>query len=151
MYGLNGHVWVFPHTDHPEQFLELKTLRVANDIFDVSSAVFQKGRILLKLKGIDHINEAEKYRGERIYIKSSDRIELDEDEYSYDDLLGMTVITESGEDLGKIENIIRTGANDVYETGSAMIPAVKEFVKAVDVKNKKMVVIDRTGLKKEER
>ena len=147
-YGLNGQLWVFPHTDHPERFLKLKTVMVAGQILKISSANMQKGRILLKFKGIDHINDAEKLKGERLYIHEGEKAELAEGEYLYDDLMGMRVITESGEDLGKIANIIKTGANDVYETEIAMIPAVKEFIKSIDVTDKKMIVIDRKGLKK---
>jgi len=147
-YGLTGQLWVFPHTDYPERFLELKSVMVGDKLLQINSATLNKGRVIVKFKGIDHINDAEKLKGERVYIKSADKIELNEDEYFYEDLMAMDVVTESGEDLDKIINIIKTGANDVYETDIAMIPAVKEFVKSIDIVNKKMVVIDRKGLKK---
>ena len=147
-YGLTGQLWVFPHTDYPERFLELKSVMVAGKLLQINSATLNKGRVIVKFKGIDHINDAEKLKGERVYIKSTDKIELNEDEYFYEDLMAMNIFTESGEDLGKIINIIKTGANDVYETDIAMIPAVKEFVKSIDIVSKKMVVIDRKGIKK---
>jgi len=147
-YGLKGHVWTFPHTDYPERFLQLKRVIVGKKFMEISSAKINQGRVILKFKGIDHINDAEKLKGAKIFIKGEDKVELQKDEYFYDDLLGIEVITESGESLGRIENIIKTGANDVYETKKALIPAVKEFIKEVNITNGYIKVIYREGLKK---
>ena len=76
---------------------------------------------------------------------------LDDDEYYHHQLLGLQVETTAGEALGAITQIHSTGANDVYETPLALIPAVKEFIREIDLEHGRMLVAARRGLKKHER
>ena len=99
----------------------------------------------LKLKGIDTIEQAEKFRNCYLKINRKDAIELEEDTYFLVDLIGIEVFTESGENLGNIIDVFPTGSNDVYvvkneEGKQVLLPAIKDVIKSVDIKNKKMVV-----------
>jgi 16S rRNA processing protein RimM len=103
-----------------------------------------KGVELVTFEGIASIEEAERLVGMELYIDSDRLPELEPGEYYQQDLLGMEVLTETGESLGRIKGVIVTGANDVYQVtgpgGEALIPALKEVVISVDIENKKMVV-----------
>ena len=151
--GLRGEVRVFPHTDFPDRFAALTEIGVrrAGEPARVTAidAVRVTGRrIVLKLAGVDTLEDAESLRGAQLLIPRSQMVELGEDEYFHHQLLGLEVVSTAGESLGPITAIWPTGANDVYETPLAMIPAVKEFVREVDLARGRIVVEVRPGLKK---
>lgn len=151
--GLRGEVRVFPHTDFPERFLLLKEIGLQSGTRPVRvtriEMVRQQGRvIILKLEGVETREAAEALRGTRLMIPKSWSVPLGEDEYYHHQLLGLEVVTTTGESLGPITTIWPTGANDVYETPLAFIPAVKEFVREIDLTHGRMIVEARPGLKK---
>jgi len=151
--GLKGEVRVYPHTDFPERFSELDSVGVQCGAAPVQVTAIEKAHtvgnvIVLKLAGVNTRDDAERLRGARLLIPASWAVELGEDEYYYHQLLGLEVVTTAGESLGPITAIWPTGANDVYETPLALIPAVKEFVLEVDLENGRMLVEARSGLKK---
>jgi 16S rRNA processing protein RimM len=153
--GLKGEVRVFPHTDFPERFSELDRIGVQCGAEPVHVVKITNshtvGRVIvLKLEGVETRDDAEGLRGARLLIPVSWAVELGEDEYYHHQLLGLEVVTTAGESLGPITAIWPTGANDVYETPLALIPAVKEFVLEVDLEHDRMVVNARPGLKKSE-
>jgi len=154
--GLQGELRVYPHTDFPERFADfdevaLQPERAPLRRVKILGAQVQGQRIILKLSGVETREQAEALRGARLYIPKSMMAPLGEDEYFHHQLLGLQVVTTAGEALGPIIQIIVTGANDVYETPLALIPAVKEFIRLVDVDNGRLVVEARYGLKKDER
>jgi len=151
--GLKGEVRVYPHTDFPERFSELHRVGVQCGAASIRVLAIEKVRvagnvIILKLEGTDSRDDAERLRGARLLISASQAVKLGEDEYYHHQLLGLEVVTTAGESLGPITAIWPTGANDVYETPLALIPAVKEFVLEVDIDNGRMLVEARPGLKK---
>lgn len=152
--GLKGEVKVFPHTDFPERFDALREVGVCQDgavrVTPVERANRVGKRISLKLEGVDTVEAADALRGARLMLPLSQAMPLEEDEYYYHELIGLEVITTAGESLGRITAVHPTGANDVYETPLALIPAVKEFVRAVDLAGGCMTVEARPGLKKHE-
>jgi 16S rRNA processing protein RimM len=89
-------------------------------------------------------------RGAQLLIPRSWAVALGADEYYYYQLLGLDVVTITGESLGKIMEIWPTGANDVYETPLALIPATKDMIRSIDFAHGRMVVDARPGLKKNE-
>ncbi len=152
-HGLHGEVKVFPHTDFPERFEALGDIGVEQAgapvrVMRITTCRVSGRRIVLALEGIDTIEAAEALRGARLVIPPSWAVELDEDEYYYHQLLGLEVVTTAGESLGRITAIWPTGANDVYETPLALIPAVKEFIREIDLDAGRMTVTARPGLKK---
>lgn len=153
--GLKGLLKIKPFTDNIKEFEEFKTVYIQkkNELieFKVQDAKYIKNMVLLKLEGIDDIDEAEKYRNFYLKIDRSKMPKLPEDSYYIVDLLGCKVVTTEGEDLGLVDDVFSTGSNDVYvvknELGKQiLLPAIGEVVQNVDVKNKTITVKLLEGL-----
>ncbi len=150
-HGLRGDLKVMPWCDDPEVFDELAYVIIDGVEFDIEKSRMQKNMVLLKLKGIDDINEAEKYRNKVLTVPREEMGELPEGTYYICDLLGCAVETVDGRYLGKISDIIKTGSNDVYvveDIGKkqVLIPVIDEVVKSVDIENKQIVIEPLKGL-----
>lgn len=124
--GVKGEVRVMPTTDDINRFKKLKEISIfklgvnkSNSILDtktlaIQSVRFHKKFVLIKFDGIDDMNEAEKLRNYEIRISKDLAIKCEKDEYFISDLYDMNVFTDEGEFLGILDDIIFTGANDVY-------------------------------------
>ncbi|MDI6827349.1 MAG: ribosome maturation factor RimM [Armatimonadota bacterium] len=149
-FGRVGEVKVLPYTDYPEHFLELKEVRAQRGKegknLRIESARPHKNLIVVKFEGFDNISAAEQLRGAKLYIREEDLVPLGKDEYYVHDVIGLEVVTPEGKNLGKVKEVIRGVANDVYVTERAMIPAVKEFVVSIDLRKKRMVVRPIPGM-----
>lgn len=153
-FGRKGEVKVQPLTDFPERFETMESAYVARErmpgrLMPIESARLHKGAVVLKFEGIDNITAAEALRDFEIRIRESELIPLEEDEYYVSDIIGLEVVTDNGESLGNIREILRSPGNDVYVTERAMIPAVKEFVLSIDLGGGRMVVKAIEGLVQE--
>ena len=153
--GLHGEARIYPQTDFPERFSALTEVGVQRgaepaQVMRVEAVHYQGRRIVIKLAGINTIEQVEALRGARLVIPPSWAMPLGDDEYYHHQLLGLDVVTTAGASLGKITAIWPTGANDVYETPLALIPAVKEFVREVDLAQGRMLVEERLGLRKQD-
>jgi 16S rRNA processing protein RimM len=106
------------------------------------------GRVLLlKIQGVTDRNEAEALIGQNVYAPKERRAPLADGEYFTEDLIGLDVVSESGRQFGKVAAVLQQPGNDVYETDKgALIPAVSEFVKSVDIAAKRITVADILGL-----
>ena len=147
--GLKGLLKVNPFTDDITRFEKLKTILVEHKKelleFEIESVRYQKKQVLLKLKGIDTIEEAEKYREDYLKIKRNKEEKLPENTYYIVDLIGLDIYTEGGELLGKLDDIFSTGSNDVYvvknsEGKQILLPAISDVIKNIDLEQKKIVV-----------
>lgn len=160
VHGLRGELRVLPTTEDPLRFELLKTIEVfpknsesGSVIYVLDSVRLHKTVVVLKLIGIDDRNAAEQLIGGVIKIPRSMALPLDEDEYYQKDLLDMAVITDEGEELGTLVQILETGANDVYvvrsegEAKDLLIPAIKECILSVDIAASKMTVHLMKGLR----
>ena len=154
-HGVKGAFRVFPTTDEMERFSRLKEVFLLHHGEKVPCTVqwvrYQKNMVLLKLKEIDDANTAERYRGDSILIAAKDALPLAEDEYYIRDLYDMEVVQEDGQVLGRLEDILSTGANDVYVVRrdgekDLLLPAIKECSLKVDVAEKRMTVRLLEGL-----
>ncbi|MDF2485135.1 MAG: rimM [Herbinix sp.] len=154
-HGIRGEVKVFPTTDDPNRFKDLKTLFLDTGKellpLELEGIKFFKQMVILKFKGIDNINDIEKYRGKDLLINREDAVKLEENEYFIFDLIDSKVFTEDGQELGVLVEIITTAANDVYvvntsEGKEVLIPSIKECILDVDVDNKKIIVHLLEGL-----
>ncbi len=144
-HGIKGEVKVFPMTDDVSRFKNMKEIlldagREGYINLEVESARPQKNLVILKFKGIDNINDVEKYKGKGLYVTKENRVKLKKDEYFIADLIGLDVYTDNNSDIvfGQVTDVISTGANDVYEImcsdgKEVLIPAIKECIKSVDV------------------
>lgn len=148
-YGIKGFLKVVPYTDDIKRFEKLNSIYIQTkkslETVIIEEVKYAKNLVLLKIKGIDNINDAEIYKNCYIKIDRSDAVELPEDSYFIVDLIGIKVYTDEGEELGNIIDVFPTGANDVYvvknELGKqVLLPAIGDVIKNVDIKNKKMIV-----------
>lgn len=140
VFGLKGAVKIQPTTDFPERFEAGRTIFVAGKQFEILDSHWHKTIVRVRLNGVDSIEDAERLVGSSVAVSSDDLPDLEEDEYMISDLLGAAVYSESGEELGVLEEVISAPANDVFRVGSYMIPVVKSFVVSVDVEGRKIVV-----------
>lgn len=141
-HGVRGEVKVFPTTDDPRRFKRLKEV-ILNDgkeqiSLEIESVKFFKQFVILKFKGIDNINEVEKYRKCELYVTRKNAVRLSRDEYFIADLMGLTIKDEDGADIGVLREVMETGANDVYiidlnDGRELLLPAIKQCVLEVDV------------------
>ena len=153
--GLKGELKVNPLTDDITRFEDLETVYIQKhkDLveFKIQGVKYNKNMVILKLEGIDNIDEAEKYRNFYIKINRKDAIELPDDSYFIVDILQCEVFTDANEHLGKVVDVFSTGSNDVYtvkteEGKEILLPAIEDVIKEVDIANKKIVVHLLDGL-----
>ena len=154
-HGVRGEVKVYPTTDEPERFLELDyvLLDTGRELrkLEIKNVKFFKNLVILKFKGVDNINDIEKYKGRELWIPRKEGQELEEDEYYIADLLGMSVVLEDGQEFGTLKDVMETGANDVYiidsaEHGEVLLPAIKECILDVDLEKNVMTIHLMKGL-----
>lgn len=154
-HGIKGEVKVFPTTDDPARFKQLKNVILDTGKtqipLEIAGVKFFKQYVILKFKGIDDINEIEKYRKMPLLVSREDAVDLDENEYFMADIIGMQVYTDEDELFGELSDIMETGANDVYvinskDHGEVLIPAIKECIREVDTDNNKMIIHLMPGL-----
>ena len=153
-FGNRGEVKVVPHTDFPERFGLLEEVFVAGDrvpgrLMRIEGLRYHKGLVLLKFPGINDIDGAETLRGAELRISESELVPLEEDEYYVHDIIGLEAVTTEGESLGRITEVIRSPAHDVYVTDRAMIPAVKEFIEGIDMEAGRVTIRPMKGLVQE--
>lgn len=153
-HGIRGEVKVFPTTDDSLRFKKLKKVLLDTGReqleLEVQSVKFFKQFVIVKFKGIDNINDIEKYKGKGLFVPREDAVPLDKDEYYIADLIGMEVFTEDGR-FGVVKDVMETGANEVYivesdDHGEVLIPAIRQCVLDVNVEEKKMLVRLLDGL-----
>lgn len=154
-HGIKGEVKIFPTTDDPNRFKVLKQvmLDTGKDLIplEIEGVKFFKQMVILKFKGIDNINDIEKYRGKDLLVSRENAVKLEKDEYFIYDLIDSEVYTDEGNKLGILTEILTTSANDVYvvkmENGKeVLLPSIKECILDIDVESKKIIVHLMNGL-----
>ena len=154
-HGVRGEVKVFPTTDDVKRFKKLKNVILDTGRehlpLEVESVKFFKQFAILKFKGIDNINDIEKYKGKSLLVDRKHAVKLQKDEYFIADMIGLKVFTEDGELFGTLKDVLETGANDVYiidslNHGEVLVPAIKQCVLDVDIQNGSMKIHLMEGL-----
>lgn len=149
--GLKGRVKVLSYLTSPRILEEQSRVLIGTDENDPVAYVIKevsiKGKFcLLSLRGIDGVEESERLKGKFMYLPREVFDAPGEDEYFWDDIIGLEVVTEEGEKLGVVTSIIPTGSNDVYVCegpgGEVLLPAVEDFIKKIDV-NKGIMIAER--------
>ena len=155
-HGIRGEVKVFPTTDDPKRFRKLKQviLDTGKEQLDmeIASVKFFKNMVILKFKGIDDRNDVERMRQAKLLVTRENAVELGKDEYFIADLIGIQVVSDEGEELGTISDVLQTGANDVYVVSKdgakdLLIPAIHACIQNVDVAAGQMEVHLLPGLR----
>lgn len=154
-HGIRGEVKVYPTTDDNDRFYDLEEvwLDTGRDklLLHVTGVKFFKNMVILKFKEFDNINDIEKYKGCDLLVDREHAVELEEGEYFIADLIGLKVVTEDGELFGTLEEVMETGANDVYivkttEGNEVLLPVIPECVLDVDLEEGKITVHIMDGL-----
>ena len=154
-HGVRGEVKVYPTTDDVNRFKKLKkvVLDTGREYLDleVSGVKFFKNQVILKFKGIDNINDIEKYKGKDLLVKREDAVALEDNENYVADLIDLKVVTDEGQVLGVLTEVMETGANDVYvvetEDGKELLlPAIRDCILDVDLETEVMTVHILPGL-----
>ena len=155
-HGIRGEVKVFPTTDDAQYFRELKKVYLDTGKeqipLEIEHVKFFKQFAILKFKGIDNINDIEKYKGKSLMIDREDASPLGENEYYIGDMIGMDVYTDDpAEHFGVLRDVLETGANDVYiidsdRHGEVLIPAIRQCILRVDTEKNEMHIHLMEGL-----
>lgn len=154
-HGIRGEVKVYPTTDDINRFDDLKEVLVDTGKeyvpLKVQSVRYFKNMAIVKFKGIDNINDIEKYKGRDLLVTRENAVPLEENEYYIADLIDMEVYDEEDNKLGVLFDVMQTGANDVYviklENGKELLlPNIDECILEVNVEEKKIKVHVLEGL-----
>jgi 16S rRNA processing protein RimM len=142
-HGIKGEVKVFSLTDTPENFKRYKCVLVEDKWMNILGVKFQKDRVILKLEGINDMNEAETYKKKYISIQRDKEPELDADTFYVTDLIGCTVFDTEGVNLGPVFDVLETKNNDVYwikEPKELLIPVLRDIVLEVVTEEKRILI-----------
>ncbi len=160
-HGIGGEVRVEILTDYPERIAQHEALYLArpdtpDDVerYEVESVRPHKGILLVKLGGCDDRDAAEELRGMLVQVPLEEAVPLEEGEYYHFQLEGMDVEAETGEWLGRVGEVLRGGAHDVYlvrgPRGEVLLPAVEDVILEIDLEARKMIVHLLPGMVEEE-
>lgn len=153
-HGIRGEVKVFPTTDDAKRFKKLKQVLLDTGKermqLEIETVKFFKQFVIVKFKGIDNINQIEKYKGCPLLVERSQAVRLNKDEYYIADLIGMEVYTDDAY-FGILKDVMETGANEVYiieseEHGEVLVPAIRQCIRNVDIENGRMEIRLLEGL-----
>ena len=154
-HGIRGEVKVFPTTGNPERFKDLKQCIIVhksgNVTVSVSGVKFFKQFVILKFKDIDNINDVEKYLKCDLMVDRDNAVPCEPGEYYVSDLIGIDVITDEGNNIGKLTDVIETGANNVYEVTNEdgeiiLIPVIDQCILSHDMEKREVTVHLLPGL-----
>lgn len=148
-HGIRGELKIFPLCDSPEFLLEFNRFFVEGKEIEVVSSRTHKNVTLMRLKGIENIDQAEAMIGKILQIDCDD-IELDEGQYFIEDLIGLRVVdADSNKEYGILKNVIQTGANDVYEVQGDrlyLVPKIDQVVLDTDLEKGIITIRPLKGL-----
>lgn len=154
-FGIKGFVKVYPYVNDVTRFNNLKYVyaksKKEEKKLEIEEVKYQKNMVLLKFKGVETVEEAEKLRNNYLEIDRSDAIPLEEGEFFIADLIGLKVFLDTGEELGILEDIYNTGSKDIYVVKdklgkSYLLPYIDEVIKNIDLDNSKIIVHIIEGL-----
>ena len=143
-HGVRGEVKIIPLTDDIRRFDDLANVYIEeNDTnrkeYEIESVRYHKQFVIMKFKGIDDMDTAMKLKTKFLAVHRKDAVKLPEDTYFICDLIGLTIIDDDLGEVGKIEEVIKTGSNDVYVTTyknkPLCIPVLTDVVNHIDIEN----------------
>lgn len=152
--GLKGEVRVYSYTDDIYRFDELETFYLGKDLetlWEVEKVRYKGNMVIMKIKGIDKVEDAEKLKNKFMYVSRDDSRELEEGEFFIADMIGMDVETVDGEHIGVLKEVLQYAANDVYvikgeDNKEYLIPAMMKFVPTIDMNERKMMISPIKGM-----
>jgi 16S rRNA processing protein RimM len=155
-HGLHGEVRVFPTTEDPQRFYDLKTVyltggRDGEKRLTVKSVKTSGRFVIMAFEEFTAIEEVERLHGRALEIDRKDAIPLGANEFYIPDLIGLRVIDEKDAEIGSITDVLQTGANDVYvcttpEGKEIMLPAIADCIREIAPEQGYMKVYLMPGL-----
>ena len=155
-YGNKGEVNVVPLTDSIDRFSKLTKVFIKKGkdrkLSKVNNVKIKRGNVILQLEDIENIGQAEMIIGSFLEVKRSEAIKLPKDSYFIFDIIGLDVYTNQDQFLGKVDNVIATGSNDVYVIKNdttqqeILIPAIREVIEDINLKKKRITINAIEGL-----
>ena len=144
-HGIRGELRIIPLTDFPERFPALREVMVGDELLHIESVKPQGKNFLMRFREYAVREDAQRLTGRLLTVARAEAAPLDEGEYYVFDIVGLTVYDEEDNELGTVENVLRTGSNDVYAVRSEdgreiLIPALRKVVRAIDVAGGRMTV-----------
>lgn len=150
--GLKGEVRVYTFADDIKRFDDLKEFYLEKkEKFEVERVRYKGNMVIMKIKGIDVIEDTQRLMNKFMYVSRENSRELDEDEYFISDMIGIKAYTVSGEYIGVLDDVLQYSANDVYvikndEGKEFLIPALYKFVPTIDMNERKMIIDPIKGM-----
>ena len=148
-HGVRGEMKVLPWVDSPEVLCEFDRVRIGGIEYEVESCRIQKSCNLLKVKGIDTMEDAQAMRGKTVELYRED---IDDEVIFAAELIGVEVYAD-GVNIGKIAEVLDYPGNSVYVVRGQyeyMIPAVKQFILSTDMEHNEMQVKLIEGMRSDE-
>lgn len=155
-HGVKGEMKVYPYSGNPENFKSYGRLLVempedgVTESYVLRSCRNQGQFAVIKLDGVDTRNDAEQLTGCKVLVERQEIPELADDEFYWHDLQGMAVVTSLGRQLGTVSRLMSTGAHDILVVTDRgreyLIPALDEFVVAIDTETETITVDPPEGL-----
>ncbi len=146
-HGIHGEILMDVLTDFPERLLPGKKVLVgeAHQSIEIVHLRRHDPELLISFEGIETREEAGEFRNQMVYVEADALPELPEGEFYHHELIGLRVEDEAGKKLGVLEQVLVTGANDVYvvrteDEQELLLPAIHDVVLEIDPENGKMVV-----------
>ncbi len=154
-HGVKGKMKVEYFGEDLQRFVSYREIFIEDEkgrpeSYEILEASPHPPRLILQLKGIEKIEQAQPLIGKTILVEKEALPDLEEGEYYWADLLGMKVETREGKRIGKVREIFSTGAHDVYvvdgKRGEIFLPAVEDVIQSIDLKKGVMRVVRMKGL-----
>ena len=144
-HGIHGDLRIIPLTDFPERFSALREVMVGDELLHVAHVKPQGKNFLMRFREYTVREDAQRLTGRLLTVARAEAAPLDEGEYYVFDIVGLTVYDEEDNELGSVENVLRTGSNDVYAVRSEdgrelLIPAMRAVVQSIDLPGGRMTV-----------
>ena len=152
--GLKGEVRVYPYVDDINRFDDLESFYLDKNFdkeYEVERVRYKGNMVIMKIKGIDTVELAERLKTKNLYISREDSVDLDEDEFFIADLIGLDVFTVDGDKVGTLKDVLQYSANDVYvvkgdNDKEYLIPSTLKFVPEINLNENKMIIDPIKGM-----
>ena len=148
-FAIKGMVKIKPFTDDINRFDKLKKVYIKNKDgkkeYQIQEVKYHKNMVLMKLEGIDTVEQADLLRQSYLLVNRDDEEPLEEGVYYIVDLIGLEVYTDEGVLLGNVDDIFNTGSNDIYVVKDGkgkqiLLPGIPDVIKDVDLEKGKITV-----------
>lgn len=137
-HGIRGELRLEVHTDSPAHLGDVETVYIGEERkpYTLTRQHMHQSTLLIAIEGVEDRTTAETFRGKLVAVKMKDAAPLKAGEFYHHQIIGREVVTDEGEALGKVTEIITTGANDVYvvkgDGGEVLLPAIKSVILSLD-------------------